>query len=179
MGRTRAAVLDGALRSLIRRGVQATTMGDVAADGGVAKATLYNHFRRKEDVLRALADAEVRRMFAECVALAREDLPTALATAADRVAKHPVVRRLAADEPQLLAAIAAPDQSTPAWAAAVDGVLAMLAAAGRPAAPSAADLVLRWLISHVGMPGADASRRSGAELIVASLPAGEERAVAS
>jgi AcrR family transcriptional regulator len=165
-------VLEGALRSLVKRGAHATTMGDVAADGGVAKATLYNHFRRKEDIWRALAEVEVRRIVGECVALAREDLAAALATAADRVAKHPAVRRIAADEPQLLATIAAPDQSMPAWAAAVDGVSAMLAAAGRPASSPAADLVLRWLVSHVGMPGADASRHSCADLIVASLPPG-------
>jgi len=146
-------------------------MSDVAVLGGVAKATLYNHFRRKEDVWRALADAEVRRIVADCVPLAGEDLATALFTAADRIAEHPAVRRIASEEPQMLGALSAPDPSTSAWTAAVDGVRALLESARRPVSPTAVDLVLRWLASHVGVPGTDASRRAGAELIVAALPA--------
>jgi AcrR family transcriptional regulator len=174
MGRARAAVLDGALRSLTKQGVRATTMGDVAVLGGVAKATLYNHFRRKEDVWRALAEVEVRRIVDECVGLATADLAMALATAASRVAEHPAVRRIAAQEPQILSAVSAPDRSTSAWTAAADGVAAMLDAAGRSASPAGVDVVLRWVGSHVGMPGTDASRRAGADLLVAALaPSGQ------
>ena len=173
MGRARAAVLDGALRSIARQGVRATTMGDVAALGGVAKATLYNHFRRKEDVWRALADAEVRRIVEECVALAAEDLRTAVSTAADRVAEHPAIRRIAAEEPELLGAIAAPDPGTPGWTAAVDGATAMLAASGRSASPATVDVVVRWVASHVGLPGSAESRRAGAALLIAAVLAAD------
>jgi len=144
-------------------------MRDVAVLGGVAKATLYNHFRRKEDVWRALADAEVRRIVDECVGLASQDLVAALTTAAGRVAEHPAVRRIAAEEPQMLSAVTAPDRSTSAWTAAADGVAGMLQVAGRAASPTAVDVVLRWVASHVGIPGTDASRRGGAELLVAAL----------
>lgn len=171
MARTRAAVLDGALKALTKQGVRATTMGDVATLGGVAKATLYNHFRRKEDVWRALADAEVRRIVADCLPLANQDLVIALDAAADRVATHPAVRRIAAEEPQMLGALTAPDPSSPAWNTAVCGVRAMLEAAGRPPSPGAIDLVLRWLLSHIGMAGTEESRRSGAAQLASTLSA--------
>jgi len=37
-------------------------MNDIAAQAGVAKATLYNHFRTKDDVWSALVEAEVRAL---------------------------------------------------------------------------------------------------------------------
>ena len=54
MGRTRAAALDGARRVLTEHGVRKATMGDIAVRGGLAKATLYNHFRTKDEVVAAL-----------------------------------------------------------------------------------------------------------------------------
>jgi AcrR family transcriptional regulator len=147
-------------------------MGDVAVLGGVAKATLYNHFRRKEDVWRALAEVEVRRIASECVALAADDLVKALAAAADQVAEHPAVRRIATEEAQMLGVFSAPDPSASAWSAAAEGVTDVLQAAGRTASAPAVDVVLRWLASHAGRPGTVASRRAGAELIVTALPLG-------
>ncbi|MCW2614504.1 MAG: transcriptional regulator, TetR family, partial [Frankiales bacterium] len=72
MLRTRAAILEAAAGCVQRFGVRKTTMGDVAAQGGVAKATLYNHFRTKDDVLRALVDARVAELGERCAATAAE-----------------------------------------------------------------------------------------------------------
>jgi AcrR family transcriptional regulator len=66
MARTRAGLLDGARRAVGARGTRRTTMNDIAAQAGVAKATLYNHFRTKDDVWSALVEAEVRALAAEC-----------------------------------------------------------------------------------------------------------------
>ncbi|MDX6225062.1 MAG: TetR/AcrR family transcriptional regulator, partial [Frankiales bacterium] len=54
MLRTRAAILDGAERCIERDGIRRTTMSDVSGEAKVAKATLYNHFRTKDDVMSAL-----------------------------------------------------------------------------------------------------------------------------
>ena len=51
MGRTRAAALDGARRVIAEHGLRKATMGDVAVRGGLAKATLYNHFRTKDELV--------------------------------------------------------------------------------------------------------------------------------
>ena len=56
---TRAGILSGAASCVARYGTRKTTMGDIAREGGVAKATLYNHFRTKDDVLAALLASQV------------------------------------------------------------------------------------------------------------------------
>src|SRR6266487_1406018 len=61
MNRTRAALLEGARRAVEVNGTK-ITMGQVAAGAGVAKATLYNHFRTREAVLSALLADEVSRL---------------------------------------------------------------------------------------------------------------------
>ena len=51
MNRTRAGLLAGAARAFADQGLRRSTMQSVAAAAGVAKATLYNHFRTKDDVV--------------------------------------------------------------------------------------------------------------------------------
>ncbi|MHB2022871.1 MAG: TetR/AcrR family transcriptional regulator [Mycobacteriales bacterium] len=168
MSRTRAAVLEGAARAVEKYGARRTTMGDIASLAGIAKATIYNHFRTKEDVLAAAVDTGVRELAAECLQLARSDLAAALHRAADRLAASPALRRLAAEEPALLAAFTAPDEGL-VWQFARQAAAALLEAAGREADPAAVDLVLRWVSSHAGAAGTESSRAGGAALLARAL----------
>lgn len=54
MTATEKHILDAAVRMFSRYGVKRTSMGDLAAEAGVSRQTLYNSFRNKDDVLRAL-----------------------------------------------------------------------------------------------------------------------------
>src|SRR5947209_12498031 len=85
MQRTRAAVLDGAVRAVEKHGARRATMADIAMLAGIAKGTLYNHFRTKEAVYAAAVEAGVRNLAQECAAVAREDVAEALALAAERL----------------------------------------------------------------------------------------------
>src|SRR6059036_755561 len=114
MQRTRAAVLDGAVRAVEKHGARRATMADIAALAGIAKGTLYNHFRAKEAVYAAALDAGIRSLATECVAAAHEDLSEALALAAERIGTHPALRRIAADEPAVLASLVTPTEM-PLW----------------------------------------------------------------
>ena len=58
MSRSRAALLAGARRAVEVSGTK-ISMSQVATAAGVAKATLYNHFRTRDAVLSALLDHEV------------------------------------------------------------------------------------------------------------------------
>ncbi|MDQ6649886.1 MAG: TetR/AcrR family transcriptional regulator [Actinomycetota bacterium] len=170
MGRTRSNVLDGAARSIVKYGSRRTTMADIAALGGVAKATVYNHFRTKPEVYAALAVAEVEALAAECASvLAAEGFAEALARAADRIGGHPVVRRLALDEPAMLAGLAMPS-AAPGWQAARAAVCAGLDRAGRSSEAPTLDLVLRWLSSHLLWPGGQDELTLAAGLLAAGLP---------
>ena len=99
MERTRAAALDGAVRAVEKHGARRATMADIAALAGIAKGTLYNHFRTKDAVYAGAVEAGVRALADEAGAAARDDMADALALAAERLGSHPALRRVAAEEP--------------------------------------------------------------------------------
>lgn len=61
--RTRSAILEGTKSLIATVGLQRTNMIDIADTSQVSRATLYNHFRDKSSVLRALLESEVDRIF--------------------------------------------------------------------------------------------------------------------
>jgi AcrR family transcriptional regulator len=70
--RTRARLLEVALRVIAERGFDAPTIDDFIAAGDVARGTFYNHFATREDILSAAAayvadtvDAEILPLFAD------------------------------------------------------------------------------------------------------------------
>ena len=157
MQRTRTAILDAALDCLATQGVRRTTMTDLALAGGVAKATLYNHFRTKDDVLAALVDAQVAALADACRVVAQEvGLAAALEHAADHLAGLSALRRVADEEPALLAALAAPGDGR-GWQSARAAVASVLAAGGAPAGDAEVELVLRWALSQLHWPAGPAT----------------------
>ena len=149
MARTRTALLDAAAACIEQVGVRRTTMAGIAAAGGVAKATLYNHFRTKDDVLRALVEDRVAALGATCAAVAAEQgLQAALEQAADALTGCAPLRRVAEHEPALLLPLAVPGEGR-GWQQAREAVAGMLGARSDPAA---VELVLRWLLSRLLWP---------------------------
>ena len=184
--RTRAAITDAAGRCVERYGVRKTTMGDVAAEAGVAKATLYNHFRTKDDVLGALVDTRVAALGERCAAVAAgraQDVPglppsgsglaAAVALAAEELGRLRPLRRVAADEPAALAALVVPGEST-RWQEVRAVVGRVLAVGGAADDPPAVDLALRLLLGHVLLPADGPAARGAGEVLAAGLgaPAG-------
>ena len=152
MGRTRTALLAATAECVARYGVRKTTMVDVASKSRVAKATLYNHFRTKDDVLAALVEQQVGELVDACVgAASARGLEAALVVVAERLAASAPLRKAAADEPALLAPLMAPGAGR-GWVAARDGAAAVLAAAGVPADPAAVEVLLRWVTSQILWP---------------------------
>ncbi len=160
MQRTRDGVLDGALACLTRDGVRGTTMSAIATAGGVAKATLYNHFRTKSDVWTALIDREVRRIAGAAGAAA--DPAQALDLAAAQVGALPAVRALAADEPASLVPLLAPDDS-PGWRSARAAVAMVLR---RDSGEPVVELALRWLVSQLLAPQPAPVRAAAAQALL-------------
>jgi AcrR family transcriptional regulator len=167
MARTRSALLEATAACLARYGIRKTTMVDVASRSGVAKATLYNHFRTKEDLIAALVEERVQALVAKALATAgQEGLAPALTDVAAWLADDPALRRAATEEPALLAPLAAPGDAR-AWTAAREGVAAVLAAARVPSGPAQVELVLRWVTSQLWWPAAPGS----VEALVSALGA--------
>ena len=170
MQRTRAALLDGAVRAVEKHGARRATMADIATLAGVAKGTLYNHFRTKEAVYSATVEAALRSLAEECRAVAAEDLGEALGLAADRIGGHPALRRIAADEPGVLAGLLAVGDDG-VWATARSAVADVLVAADVSAEPATVDLVVRWLVSFVATPGHHAEAQAAAIAAALRSPA--------
>jgi AcrR family transcriptional regulator len=163
IGRTRDVLVAAAARAFADHGVRGATMAAVAASAGVAKGTLYNYFRTKDEIVRALVDAELARLTALAGALPREQ---ALAALADEVGAHPVIRRLADSEPESLDALVhlAPE----VWA----GLTARLAAA-LGTDEEGAGLAARWLLGVLLQPGRSSARHRAAARLAAVLPVSE------
>jgi AcrR family transcriptional regulator len=162
MNRTRAALLSGAARAVAATGTK-ITMAQVAAAGGVAKATLYNHFRTREAVLAALVVQQVDALIEE---QAGKPLGVALVDTATAISAHPVRAGLAGVEPAVLAAVGRVDESAEGWQHAGAAVAAALAGESR----DGADTVLRWLASYLLTPGDPESIARDVAVLLAGLP---------
>ncbi len=169
MGRTRAALLAATTECVARYGIRKTTMVDVASRSKVAKATLYNHFRTKDDVLAAVVEQHVTDLVAECVATASATgLTDPLVLVAQRLQESAALRRAAESEQALLAPLLTPGPAR-GWQAARDGVAAVLTAGRVASGPAEVELVLRWAASQVLWPLAAEQARAGAETLLAGL----------
>jgi AcrR family transcriptional regulator len=162
MDRTRSALLAGAGRAVEVNGTR-ITMAQVAAAAGVAKATLYNHFRTRETVLVALVTEQARLLVEEH---AGKPLEHALTDAAVSISEHPLRRTLSDREPAALAALGRIDADAEGWRIAREGVAKLLAAADR----AGVDLVLRWLASFVLTPADRNAVSADVAMLVAGLP---------
>jgi AcrR family transcriptional regulator len=162
MNRTRAGLLAGAARAFADAGVRGSTMQSIAAAAGVSKATLYNHFRTKDEVARELLAVELDRLLHQA---AGQPLDAALAALSDELGAHPVLRRIADTEPELLHALLGVGADT--WAALV---AALADALGVDA--DSADLAAHWLLGVVLQPGRSTTRHRHAARLAVLLSAG-------
>lgn len=183
MLRTRAAILDAAEHCVERGGVKRTTMSDISSRAGVAKATLYNHFRTKDDVLVALVETRVSEFGqrAQGVVAGRVDathgqpppacgLAAALVLTGTGLASSPALGRLAAEEPAVLMRLAAPG-SQDGWAVARAEVGKVLQVADLEVTETSTELVLRYLVHSMIWPAGADQMQAGAELLVSGLVA--------
>jgi AcrR family transcriptional regulator len=161
MGRTRLGLLAGAARAFAEHGLRRSTMQSVAAAAGVAKATLYNHFRTKDDVARALLARELDRLTALASGLTTDQ---ALATLSDELGMHPVLRRLAETEPEVLTSVLAVGSER--WAE-LTGRLGVALGVD----DDSAELAARWLLGVVLQPGRSTTRHRHAARLAAVLMA--------
>jgi AcrR family transcriptional regulator len=103
---TRVRLVDGALRCLARQGIAKTTVDDIAREAGLSRATAYRTFPGgKDDILAAVVETEVARLFSSLAVLMGEahDLEDVLVAgmveSARRLRSHPALSYLLAHEP--------------------------------------------------------------------------------
>jgi AcrR family transcriptional regulator len=72
--RTRAMLLDAAVRVFARKGAGAAAIHEIAAEAGVANGTFYNYFRSREDLV-AAASVRLAERFDREIAASRVAVP--------------------------------------------------------------------------------------------------------
>ncbi|HVF20693.1 MAG TPA: TetR/AcrR family transcriptional regulator [Mycobacteriales bacterium] len=182
MSRARAGILSGAASCVARYGTRKTTMGDIAREGGVAKATLYNHFRAKDEVLAALLAAQVDDLVSRLEEVGGQpgtpaSLAASLTTAASFVSEHPVLRHLAVAEPALVATMITPGDGE-LWQHARSVArerISLAQAAGalhaRHDTEALVSAALRWVVSHALWPAPSADIAEAAHRLVTGFVA--------
>jgi AcrR family transcriptional regulator len=84
MGNTYDSILSVARRLFLERGYSATSMREIAAESGIAKATIYHHFSDKEGILLALLETTLESQKAMLAIVQAETEPRSRIEAAVR-----------------------------------------------------------------------------------------------
>jgi AcrR family transcriptional regulator len=79
MNKTKNLIFDSAIKIFSGKGYNGATMDEIAMNAGVAKGTLYYHFRSKEEIFKYIIDEGVR--------IIRDEIQTAVKNEKDPIEK--------------------------------------------------------------------------------------------
>lgn len=144
MERPRAVILTATIELVAEGGVRAVTMAAVARRARVAKATVYNHFRDREELLRAALQQQWQLLEAECADRPR---PERWHAAVHRVSGSSALDGLRRHDPAVLVHLVA---------TAVDDPRVRVAVADWLDDDSDVERAVRWLASFAVAPTSSA-----------------------
>jgi len=75
--RRRQEIFDASVHLFVEKGFAETSMREIAAAAGIGKATLYDYFKTKDDILLSFFEREVRALADRAAVIACQELPTA------------------------------------------------------------------------------------------------------
>lgn len=148
--RTRSAILEGTKSLIATVGLQRTNMIDIADTSQVSRATLYNHFRDKGSVVRALLESEIDRIFQ----LIDSDISPAdaLLEISRAISSDPALEMMRRTDPAVLTQILTRTEDS-LWQQINSGLVRLLGNENR------SEIARLWLIAQVMQPlGADQGR---------------------
>lgn len=155
--RTQSAILAATKRIIITTGVKKMSMIEIADVSEVSRATLYNHYRDKESVIRSLCEAEMQRLVV--IAQAAPDATSALEQISIEISQDKALAAMRVQDPDFLT-IALSAQTDMLWKA---FSIAMAHLLGN----EKSELATRWLIGQALHPISSAQSRAQAEAITA------------
>lgn len=153
--RTQNAILEATKQLVATTGIKKMSMIEIADVSEVSRATLYNHYRDKESVIRALCESELMRLVE--IAQAAPDSKTALEKLSIAVSSDVALAAMRTQDPdQLTLALSKhDDQLWKAFSIALNHLLGEAKGA----------LALRWLIGQALHPLSPEQSRTQAEAI--------------
>lgn len=158
--RTRSAILEGTKSLIATVGLQRTNMIDIADTSQVSRATLYNHFRDKGSVVRALLENEIDRIFQ----LVDSDIAPAdaLVGVSLSISSDPALEMMRRTDPGILTQILISNEDA-LWLQINEGLLRLLRDQTRT------EIARLWLIGQVLQPLNVVQSRTQAKVIASAI----------
>jgi AcrR family transcriptional regulator len=141
--RTRSAILEGAKSLVVLHGVSQTSMIEISAAAEVSRATLYNHFRDKDSVFRALLEGELTRILE--LAATEPSLSERLVTLSRAISSDPALATMRNKDAALLTALSS-NTTNALWERTCEAIFAMFAGS------DVGGTAIIWLVGQVFHP---------------------------
>ena len=157
--RTQVAILEGAKSLIATVGLKKMSMIEIADIAQVSRATLYNHYRDKDSILRALCESEAERF----VNLARNSTSAidALEKLSVEISQDNALENMRKTDPESLTLLLS-SQEDRLWKA-VSSAISLVVVD-----PVVSELTVRWLIGQALYPLTPSQSRQQAEVIIKS-----------
>ena len=157
--RSRAAILAGAKSVIADSGNYESNMIEIAARAQVSRATVYNHFADKEEMMLTLLESEIDRL-AE-LARGASDNAEALRLLSLEISSDPALRKMVTSDPLDIARFVTLNDH-PLWARVISHVREIFG-------ENNSALIIRWLIGQIGAPLTSAESASQALQLASAL----------
>ena len=153
--RTQNAILEGTKELIATTGLRKMSMIEIADVSEVSRATLYNHYRDKDSVIRSLCESEMQRLVE--IAQAAPDVTSALEQISIEISADKALAAMRRQDPDFLT-LALSAQSDTLWKA-------FAIAMGHLLGQEKGELATRWLIGQALHPISSTQSRTQAEAI--------------
>ena len=154
--RTQNAILEATKQLIATTGLKKMSMIEIADVSEVSRATLYNHYRDKDSVIRSLCESEMQRLVA--IAQVAPDATSALEQISIEVSADKALASMRRQDPDFLA-LALSAQNDTLWKA-------FSIAMGHLLGQEKGELATRWLIGQALHPITSTQSRTQAEAII-------------
>jgi len=153
--RTQNAILEATKELIATTGLRKMSMIEIADVSEVSRATLYNHYRDKDSVIRSLCESEMQRLVE--IAQAAPDVTSALEQISIEISTDKALAAMRRQDPDFLT-LALSAQSDTLWKA-------FAIAMGHLLGQEKGELATRWLIGQALHPISSTQSRTQAEAI--------------
>ena len=142
--KSRTAILSGAKLIIAEVGNYQSNIADIALRSEVSKATIYNQFADKAEMMECLVESEVIRL--TDLALATTSRQEALYALSTAISQDEALRKLTQSDPSDIAKLVT-ISNHPTWVLAHQGIAKIFGADS-----AACGVILRWLIGQIASP---------------------------
>jgi len=159
--KSRVAILAGAKLVIAKVGNYQSNIADIAVSAQVAKATIYNQFADKAEMMESLVESEIIRLTE--LALAASSRQEGLALLSNAISQDLALRKLVESDPSDIARLVT-ITNHPTWVLVHQGIAKVFGADS-----SACGVILRWLIGQIASPITEEESVAQARRLAASL----------